>query len=135
MSKPEFRMIDTNGIKIRAAVQGEGPLVVMVHGFPESWYSWRHQMAPLAAAGFTACAIDVRGYGGSDKPHPVEAYAMTEMTAASGLARTWRAPLPSRLTSTVSPMPAWLLSRAMKSPSSGWPGSASGWTTSSRRFL
>ena len=81
MSKHEFRMIDTNGIRLRAAVQGEGPLVVMVHGFPESWYSWRHQMAPLAAAGFTACAIDVRGYGGSDKPHAVESYAMTEMTA------------------------------------------------------
>ncbi|MFZ2031711.1 MAG: alpha/beta fold hydrolase [Vitreimonas sp.] len=81
MTQPQFRMIDTNGVKIRAAVQGEGPLVVMVHGFPESWYSWRHQMAPLAAAGFTACAIDVRGYGGSDKPQPVEAYAMKEMTA------------------------------------------------------
>jgi pimeloyl-ACP methyl ester carboxylesterase len=79
--KPEFRMIETNGVKIRAAVQGEGPLIVMVHGFPESWYSWRHQMAPLAAAGFTACAIDVRGYGGSDKPHAVEAYAMKELTA------------------------------------------------------
>ena len=79
--KPEFRMIDTNGIKLRAAVQGEGPLVVMVHGFPESWYSWRHQMAPLAAAGFTACAIDVRGYGGSDKPHAVEAYAIKEIAA------------------------------------------------------
>jgi pimeloyl-ACP methyl ester carboxylesterase len=78
---PEFRMIDTNGIKVRAAVQGSGPLVVMVHGFPESWYSWRHQMAPLAAAGFTVCAIDVRGYGGSDKPHAVEAYAMKEMCA------------------------------------------------------
>lgn len=78
---PEFRMIETNGIKVRAAVQGEGPLVVMVHGFPESWYSWRHQMAPLAAAGFMACAIDVRGYGGSDKPHAVDAYAMKEMTA------------------------------------------------------
>ena len=49
MTQPDFRMIDTNGVKIRAAVQGEGPLVVMVHGFPESWYSWRHQMAPLAA--------------------------------------------------------------------------------------
>ena len=60
---------------------GRVPTIVMAHGFPESWYSWRHQMAPLAAAGFTACAIDVRGYGGSDKPHPVEAYAMTEMTA------------------------------------------------------
>ncbi len=76
-----FKTIETNGVKIRAAVQGEGPLVVMVHGFPESWYSWRHQMAPLAAAGFTACAIDVRGYGGSDKPHAVEAYSMQELTA------------------------------------------------------
>lgn len=77
----EFRLIETNGIKIRAAVQGEGPLVVMVHGFPESWYSWRHQMAPIAAAGFTACAIDVRGYGGSDKPQAIEAYAMKEIAA------------------------------------------------------
>ncbi len=76
-----FRMIDTNGIKLRAAIEGEGPLVVMVHGFPESWYSWRHQMGPLAAAGFTACAIDVRGYGGSDKPHAVEAYSMEDITA------------------------------------------------------
>lgn len=78
---PDFRIIDTNGIKIRAAVQGEGPLVVMVHGFPESWYSWRHQMAPIAAAGFTACAIDVRGYGGSDKPRAVEAYTLKEICA------------------------------------------------------
>jgi pimeloyl-ACP methyl ester carboxylesterase len=77
----EFRMIKTNGVSLRAAVQGAGPLVLMAHGFPESWYSWRHQMGPLAAAGFTACAIDVRGYGGSDKPREVEAYAMTEMCA------------------------------------------------------
>jgi pimeloyl-ACP methyl ester carboxylesterase len=77
----DFRTIETNGIKLRAALMGEGPLVVMVHGFPESWYSWRHQMAPLAAAGFTACAIDVRGYGGSDKPHEAEAYSMANMTA------------------------------------------------------
>jgi pimeloyl-ACP methyl ester carboxylesterase len=76
----EFRMIETNGVKIRAAVEGAGPLVVMVHGWPESWYSWRHQMAPLAAAGYTACAIDVRGYGGSDKPHPKEAYDMQAVT-------------------------------------------------------
>jgi pimeloyl-ACP methyl ester carboxylesterase len=78
---PDFRMIESNGVTLRAAVQGEGPLVVMVHGFPESWYSWRHQMAPLAASGFTACAIDVRGYGGSDKPHDVEAYSMANMAA------------------------------------------------------
>jgi pimeloyl-ACP methyl ester carboxylesterase len=78
---PEFRTIETNGIRLRAAVQGQGPLVVLVHGWPESWYSWRHQMQPLADAGYTACAIDVRGYGGSDKPYPVEAYAMKEVTA------------------------------------------------------
>jgi pimeloyl-ACP methyl ester carboxylesterase len=77
----EFRMIESNGVRIRAAVEGEGPLVVMVHGFPESWYSWRHQMGPLAAAGFTACGIDVRGYGGSDRPYPVEAYDMQSVTA------------------------------------------------------
>lgn len=76
----QFRMIETNGVKLRAAIEGQGPLVLMVHGFPESWYSWRHQMAPLAAAGFTACAIDVRGYGGSDKPHAVEAYDMQSLT-------------------------------------------------------
>ncbi|MFV0438167.1 MAG: alpha/beta fold hydrolase [Desulfopila sp.] len=78
---PEFRIITTNGIEVRAAIQGQGPLVVLVHGFPESWYSWRHQIAPLAAAGFTVCAIDLRGYGGSDKPYPVDAYTMKEMTA------------------------------------------------------
>ena len=62
---PEFRMIDAGSARIRAAVDGEGPLVLMAHGFPEGWYSYRHQMTPIAEAGFTACAIDVRGYGGS----------------------------------------------------------------------
>ncbi|MBT9445474.1 MAG: alpha/beta hydrolase [Hyphomonadaceae bacterium] len=76
-----YRMIESNGIRLRAVVEGSGPLVVFVHGFPESWYSWRHQIAPVAAAGFTACAIDVRGYGGSDKPHAVEAYDMETLVA------------------------------------------------------
>jgi pimeloyl-ACP methyl ester carboxylesterase len=78
---PEFRDIPLADVRLRAAIEGTGPLVVMVHGFPESWYSWRHQMTPIAQAGFTACAIDVRGYGGSDKPQPVEAYAMERMIA------------------------------------------------------
>ena len=73
---PELQMLELPHIRLRAAVEGRGPLVVLVHGFPESWYSWRHQMGSIAEAGFTACAIDVRGYGGSDKPWPVEAYAM-----------------------------------------------------------
>ena len=72
----EMRTIDTGDASLRCAIEGEGPLVIMVHGFPESWYSWRHQIGPIAAAGFTACAIDVRGYGGSDKPHPIEAYTL-----------------------------------------------------------
>jgi pimeloyl-ACP methyl ester carboxylesterase len=78
---PTFRSIDVGELTLRVAVEGEGPLVLMVHGFPESWYSWRHQMTPIAQAGFTAAAIDVRGYGGSDKPQPVEAYAMQHMVA------------------------------------------------------
>ena len=73
---PEFRTIDAGGVAIRAAIAGEGPLVVMVHGFPESWYSYRHQIGPIAEAGFTACAIDVRGYGGSQKFPEVADYAM-----------------------------------------------------------
>ena len=78
---PEFQFVQLPDVKLRVAVEGSGPLVIMVHGFPESWYSWRHQIVPIARAGFTACAIDVRGYGGSDKPYPVEAYAMECMIA------------------------------------------------------
>jgi len=73
---PRMHTVDTGKVSLRCAIEGEGPLAIMVHGFPESWYSWRHQIGPVADAGFTACAIDVRGYGGSDKPHPVGAYAM-----------------------------------------------------------
>ena len=76
---PEFRMIDVGEVTLRCAIAGRGPLVIMVHGFPESWYSWRHQLGPIADAGFTACAIDVRGYGGSDKPAPIAAYAMERL--------------------------------------------------------
>lgn len=71
---PEFRMIDAGGVQIRAVVKGSGPLVLMVHGFPESWYSYRHQIDPIAEAGFTACAIDMRGYGGSQKFENVSDY-------------------------------------------------------------
>ena len=82
---PEFRMIDTGDATLRCAIEGPkpgtAPLAIMVHGFPESWYSWRHQLGPVAAAGFTACAIDVRGYGGSDKPYPVAAYTLQAIAA------------------------------------------------------
>jgi pimeloyl-ACP methyl ester carboxylesterase len=77
----DFRMIDAGAVRLRTVVQGSGPLVILVHGFPESWYSWRHQIAPIAAAGFTAAAIDVRGYGGSDKRDDITAYDMESLTA------------------------------------------------------
>ncbi|MEQ1641571.1 MAG: alpha/beta hydrolase [Novosphingobium sp.] len=76
---PEFRQINCGEVTLRCAIEGSGPLAIMVHGFPESWYSWRHQLSPIAAAGFTACAIDVRGYGGSDKPQAVEAYSLQKI--------------------------------------------------------
>jgi pimeloyl-ACP methyl ester carboxylesterase len=71
-----MQRIDCGELTLGAVIEGSGPLVIMVHGFPESWYSWRHQIGPVAAAGYTVAAIDVRGYGASDKPHAIEAYAM-----------------------------------------------------------
>ena len=79
--KADFAFVNTNGIRLRVAESGTGPLIVLVHGWPESWYSWRHQIPALAAAGYRVAAIDVRGYGGSDKPHAIEAYAIKEMCA------------------------------------------------------
>jgi pimeloyl-ACP methyl ester carboxylesterase len=67
---------DSNGVKIHYASLGSGPPVVFIHGFPDFWYSWRHQMDALADAGFRAVAVDQRGYNQSDKPAGVEAYAM-----------------------------------------------------------
>ena len=70
-----------NGIRLHVVEEGEGPLVVLVHGFPESWYSWRHQLPALAAAGYRAAAIDVRGYGRSSAPPAVEDYRMLRHVA------------------------------------------------------
>ncbi|MEU3219737.1 alpha/beta hydrolase [Streptomyces sp. NPDC006971] len=70
------RSVEVPGGRIHLVEQGRGPLVLLVHGFPESWYSWRHQLPALAAAGFRAVAIDVRGYGRSSGPGEVEAYRM-----------------------------------------------------------
>ena len=76
-----FQTIETKGINLRVAVSGVGRLVLLIHGWPESWYSWRHQIRALSAAGYRVAVPDVRGYGGSDKPHEIEAYDMASMTA------------------------------------------------------
>jgi pimeloyl-ACP methyl ester carboxylesterase len=81
MAEITHRTIQTNGINMHIAEAGEGPLVVMVHGFPELWYSYRHQLPALADAGYHAVACDVRGYGGTDAPYEIEAYAMRQHVA------------------------------------------------------
>jgi len=72
----EHRMVDAFGTRIHVALAGDGPLVLFVHGFPESWFSWRHQLKAVADAGFRGAAIDVRGYGRSHAPLVVEDYRM-----------------------------------------------------------
>ncbi|MFC4943263.1 alpha/beta fold hydrolase [Pseudonocardia sp. GCM10023141] len=62
------RAISANGIRLHVAECGSGPLVVLLHGFPEFWWSWRHQLVGLAERGYRAVAVDLRGYGDSDKP-------------------------------------------------------------------
>ena len=73
------KRIDVGGYHLRAVEQGEGPLVLMIHGFPGLAWSWRHQMEPLAGAGFRAVAIDSLGYGGSDRPTDPAAYTADRM--------------------------------------------------------
>jgi len=76
MANLAHRTVNANGIRIHLVEAGTGPLVLMVHGFPESWYSWRHQLHALADAGYRAVAIDVRGYGRSSAPVAIDAYRM-----------------------------------------------------------
>jgi len=76
MTQISHRTVETNGIRMHMAEQGTGPLVVLCHGFPESWYSWRHQLPALAEAGFHAVAPDMRGYGRTDRPEPIDQYTL-----------------------------------------------------------
>src|SRR5215475_38545 len=79
MSGVAHRFIETNGIRIHVAEQGRGPLILFCHGFPESWYSWRHQLSALADAGYHAVAPDMRGYGQTDRPEAVEQYTLLHL--------------------------------------------------------
>ena len=102
----KFEYIESNGVSLRVEISGEGPLVLLIHGWPESWYSWRHQIRELSAAGYKVAVPDVRGYGGSDKPEAIEDYDMANMTAdmaglvgalgskpAVGIGHDWGLPL------------------------------------------
>ncbi|HXQ62771.1 MAG TPA: alpha/beta fold hydrolase, partial [Acidimicrobiales bacterium] len=68
--------VDVNGVGIAFEVTGEGPPVVLLHGFPDSGRLWRHQVPTLVAAGFRVIVPDLRGYGGSDQPKEIDAYGI-----------------------------------------------------------
>ncbi len=76
MSEITERDIQSNGLNMHIAEAGEGPLVVLCHGFPESWYSWRHQLRALSDAGYHVVAPDQRGYGGTDAPPNIDEYTI-----------------------------------------------------------
>ena len=75
------RWIETNGIKMYIAQQGQRNLVILYHGFPECWYAWRHQITAIAEAGFHVVAPDLRGYGQTDQSESVEAYNILQLTS------------------------------------------------------
>jgi pimeloyl-ACP methyl ester carboxylesterase len=80
--------VTANGLRFHVATEGEGPLLLLQHGFPQCWYSWRHQIPALAAKGFRVAAPDLRGYGDSDKPRGILSYKIGNLTAdVAGLIR------------------------------------------------
>ena len=79
MQPLKFTEHHANSITMRVAEQGSGPLVLFCHGFPESWYSWRHQLAAVAQAGYRAVAPDMRGYGATEAPPDVAQYTMLHL--------------------------------------------------------
>lgn len=106
MDEPQLETLQVGGLRMRVATQGSGPLVILCHGFPESWHSWRHQLRALAAAGYRVAAPDMRGYGGTDAPAEIEAYSllhlvgdMAQLVAALGesqaviVGHDWGAPV------------------------------------------
>src|SRR6516162_6328829 len=75
------RYAEVGDVRLHYVEAGEGPLVVLLHGFPEFWYGWRLQIQPLVAAGFRVVAPDMRGYNLSSRPTAVKAYATDQLTA------------------------------------------------------
>ena len=80
MGEINHRRVLTNNLELHIAEVGEGPLILFIHGFPESWYSWRYQLPAIAEEGYHCVAPDMRGYGTSDKPQEIEAYNQVEVT-------------------------------------------------------
>lgn len=79
LNEPTFQTLEVNGIRMRVAEEGSGPLILFCHGWPESWYSWRHQLAAVSAAGYRAVAPDMRGYGYTEAPTDVAQYTLLHL--------------------------------------------------------
>ncbi len=77
----DFTTVRNGDIDLNVAIQGSGPLILCVHGWPELWYSWRHQIKHFAGRGYTVAALDVRGYGDSSKPRPIADYSMVKIAS------------------------------------------------------
>jgi pimeloyl-ACP methyl ester carboxylesterase len=122
MEQVSHRFVEANGLRMHVAEAGTGPLVLMCHGFPESWYSWRHQLVALADAGFHAVAPDMRGYGQTARPAAIDQYTLLHLVgdmvglldalgapAATIVGHDWGAPVawhsallrPDRFTSVI----------------------------------
>jgi pimeloyl-ACP methyl ester carboxylesterase len=79
MSNVKYHTVNANGIRIHLVEQGEGPVVLLCHGFPETSHSWRHQLSALAEAGFRAVAPDMRGYGETESPEAIDQYTLLHL--------------------------------------------------------
>jgi alpha-beta hydrolase superfamily lysophospholipase len=93
MTDMPYRDVEANGLRMRIADRGTGPVVLLCHGFPETAYAWRHQIEALSAQGYRVIAPDLRGFGGTDATETVEAYALQmlvgDMVALLDV-RVWR---------------------------------------------
>jgi len=76
-----FKMIETNGVRLRTVVEGKGPLVILLYGWPQCWYLWRHQIDPLVEAGFQVAVPDQCGFGVSDRPLAIADYNIRTLAA------------------------------------------------------
>ena len=85
MTDMPYRDVEANGLRMRIADQGTGPVVLLCHGFPETAYAWRHQIEALSAQGYRVIAPDLRGFGGTDAPETVEAYALQMLVGDEGV--------------------------------------------------
>lgn len=93
MMQRHFEMIHTNGVRLRTVVEGSGPLLILLHGWPQCWYLWRHQIEPLVAAGYRVAVPDQRGYGGSECPPDVSDYNIRALAGdVAGLAAALGSP-------------------------------------------